>query len=233
MDRIPEPEVMNGEEQARAYASADYSDPHNTFVALFRERFGEVAGAAVDLGCGPADVTLRFARSYPECTVDGLDASPAMLRLGLAAVKRAGLIGRVNLYRLYLPLERAPLIKYPVVISNSLLHHLPDADATWKTVRQVAAPGAAVFVRDLRRPRDEHEWEHLVSTYGFDCPTVLQHDFRASLRAAYTPKEIRKQLEESASTNTSTGQASPTVAKRSYPPTWLFLGKPDPPSCLR
>lgn len=31
MDRIPEPELMNGPEQALAYAQADFEQPHNQF----------------------------------------------------------------------------------------------------------------------------------------------------------------------------------------------------------
>ncbi len=39
MKRIPEPELMNSPEQARAYAEADFSEPHNMFVEKFAECF--------------------------------------------------------------------------------------------------------------------------------------------------------------------------------------------------
>ncbi|HEX6174620.1 MAG TPA: SAM-dependent methyltransferase, partial [Candidatus Binatia bacterium] len=62
MERIPEPELMDEDEQARAYALADFAEPHNHFVELFRECFPDeaITGHVLDLGCGPADVTLRF-----------------------------------------------------------------------------------------------------------------------------------------------------------------------------
>ena len=66
MERIPEPELMDEAEQARAYAEADFSGPHDMFVQLFREAFPDTApaGAVLDLGCGPADVTRRFASAF-------------------------------------------------------------------------------------------------------------------------------------------------------------------------
>ena len=39
MERIPEPELMDDPEQARAYASADFSEPHQAFVERFTQRF--------------------------------------------------------------------------------------------------------------------------------------------------------------------------------------------------
>src|SRR5512143_1306905 len=105
MQRTPEPELMDDEAQARAYAEADFREPHDRFVALLRQRLAWLAdaGAALDLGCGPGDVTRRFARAFPGWTVDGLDGSEPMLRLGRAAVEAAGLGGRVSLVQAYLP----------------------------------------------------------------------------------------------------------------------------------
>jgi SAM-dependent methyltransferase len=67
MERIPEPELMDDEAQARAYAEADFEEPHSRFVAQLRERLPDlpVAGTALDLGCGPGDVTLRVAHAFP------------------------------------------------------------------------------------------------------------------------------------------------------------------------
>ena len=36
MRRIPEPELMDDAEQAKAYAEADFSEPNQRFLELFR-----------------------------------------------------------------------------------------------------------------------------------------------------------------------------------------------------
>ena len=93
-----------------------------------------------------------------------------------------------------LPHDALPGSGYQVVLSNSLLHHLHDPQVLWSAVREAAAPGAAVYVTDLRRPADEAELRRLIETYGANGPAVLQRDFAASLRAAFTVQEVRDQL---------------------------------------
>ncbi|SMF93853.1 Ubiquinone/menaquinone biosynthesis C-methylase UbiE [Methylomagnum ishizawai] len=198
MQRIPEPELMDDTAQARAYAEADFSEPHQRFVTLFQEAFpGEtLAGTVLDLGCGPADVTLRLARAYPLCRIDGLDGAAAMLECGREAVRRAGLDDRVRLVEGYLPGAVPPLATYDAVVSNSLLHHLADPRVLWASIRRWGGPGAPVLVMDLMRPDGPAAVDALVLRYAADAPAVLRRDFEHSLRAAYRVEEVRAQLVE-------------------------------------
>ena len=43
MERQPEPELMLGEEQARAYAEADFEEAHSRFAELLKETFSAEA----------------------------------------------------------------------------------------------------------------------------------------------------------------------------------------------
>jgi SAM-dependent methyltransferase len=196
MERIPEPELMLDPAQARAYAEADFAEPHDRFVALLRERLPRLpdAGAALDLGCGPADVTLRFARAFPGWTVDGLDGSPAMLALGRDAVAAAGLGHRVALYEAHLPNGALPRPRYDLVLSNSLLHHLADPAVLWRAIAALATGGAAGFVMDLLRPPSPKEAHALAERHVAGAPAVLRRDFLASLHAAWRDDEVRVQL---------------------------------------
>ena len=196
MERIPEPELMNETAQAQAYAQADFSEAHDRFVSLFGEKFPalQVAGTVLDLGCGPADVSRRFVRVYPQCHIHGIDGAAAMLALGRTANAQAQLAQRIELFELRLPCSTLPLPQYDTVISNSLLHHLHDPLVLWRSLRQFARPGAAVFVMDLLRPATHQLAQDLVATYAANEPAVLRADFLASLCAAFTPDEIRAQL---------------------------------------
>jgi ubiquinone/menaquinone biosynthesis C-methylase UbiE len=196
VERVPEPELMDDAAQAEAYAAADFAEPHDRFVGLFRERHpGWQPREVLDLGCGPADPTRRFARAFPGSRIDGVDAAAAMLALGEVANREAGLAERISLVCSYLPELPLPLARYDTVISNSLLHHLVDPDVLWTTIARHAHPGARVFVMDLRRPREEEAVCALVERHAADAPPVLQRDFERSLRAAYRPDEIARQLE--------------------------------------
>lgn len=198
MRRIPEPELMDDAAQARAYAEANFEAPHSAFIELFQRAFPEqrVTGWVLDLGCGPADISLRFARAYPGCEIHGVDAAAAMLAYGEAAVQQANLGHRIRLLHGYFPGAELPRQRYDVVISNSLLHHLADPLTLWQVIKAHAAAGAPVFIMDLMRPASEAQARALVAEYAVDEPPVLQHDFYHSLLAAYTPQEVEQQLRQ-------------------------------------
>lgn len=198
MDRVLEPELMDDEEQARAYAEADFAASHQAQVDVFLRSWpaeqGPVRGPILDLGCGPADVTVRLARACPEAVIDGVDGSAAMIRHGRERVAAAGLADRVKLVEGLLPRDAPPRPAYPVVFSSSLLHHLHDPSVLWESVRRFGAPGAFVFVLDLMRPETPADVDRLIDTYAAGEPEVLRRDYAASLFAAFTPEEVRAQL---------------------------------------
>ena len=199
IDRISEPELMDDEAQALAYALADFEEPHGRFIELFREAFPEtpVSGTVLDLGCGPADITLRFARAYPNCRLHGIDGAANMLRFGREAITTQGLSSRIQLIHGYLPGAELPQGDYDVVISNSLMHHLNNPSTLWQAVKEYAKSGAPVFVMDLMRPDSREQAEAMVETYAANEPDVLRHDFFHSLLAAYRIEEVRRQLDAS------------------------------------
>jgi ubiquinone/menaquinone biosynthesis C-methylase UbiE len=193
MIRVPEQELMSSSAQADAYAGADLSEIHEPIVAAFAARFGPVRGRMLDLGCGTAEMAIRFARQYPDLEVRGIDAAETMLAHGRRAVRDAGLESRVRLVHGRIDELEDP-VGFDVIVANSLLHHLPDPQALWRAVRTAARPGAAVMVADLHRPATLGEAERLVATYGGEAHPVLRQDFFNSLCAAYTDPEIRQQL---------------------------------------
>jgi ubiquinone/menaquinone biosynthesis C-methylase UbiE len=194
--RVAEPELMVEPSQARAYAEADFAEPHARFVDLLGEKIGadSVRGWVLDLGCGPADVTIRFARAFPDAFVHGMDGSEVMLEHGRSAVERAGLSARVELYEGRFPEALFPRDAYDGVFSNSLLHHLQHPSVLWQTVKRATASEGWLFVMDLMRPRDKREAQQLVDRYAANEPEVLRRDFYNSLLAAYREDEIARQL---------------------------------------
>jgi len=198
LPRIPEPELMDDPRQAAAYAAADFSEPHGMFIDRFQAAFlkDAIRGYVLDLGCGPADISMRFARRYPACRVDGVDGAACMLVEARRAIDSAGLSGRIRLVRGTLPGARLPRRRYSTIISNSLLHHLHDPGVLWESIKRYAAHRARVFVMDLRRPATEAAARKLVKRYAGEEPLILQRDFYNSLRAAFLPEEVGVQLRE-------------------------------------
>jgi 2-polyprenyl-3-methyl-5-hydroxy-6-metoxy-1,4-benzoquinol methylase len=195
MQRIPEPELMDDPQQTQAYAEADFSEAHNAFLAHFAARFpGFSRGRVLDLGCGAADISVRFAQAFSAAQIVGVDGAAAMLQFARAAVTRAGCAERITLRQLRIPDSNAQLQAFDAVISNSLLHHLQDPLALWQSIKQAANPGAPVCVMDLMRPATHSDAVRLVQRYAAHAREILQRDFLNSLLAAYTEHEVRAQL---------------------------------------
>lgn len=196
MQRIPEPELMDQEDQARAYSEADFSEPHTMFVDEFHRVFpGQtITGQVLDLGCGPADVTVRFARAYPQCQIDAIDGAATMLRYARLRIAREKLKDQITLQLALIPAAITLKRTYNTIISNSLLHHLADPFSLWDTVKTKCESRGRVFIMDLMRPDSCLTAENMVELYAKDEPQILQHDFYHSLLAAYQPHEVQLQL---------------------------------------
>lgn len=194
--RVPEPELMDDLAQAQAYAAADFSSENQGFVDRFAEYFPDWKGGHVlDLGCGPADIPIRFAKAYPGACITAIDASPAMIGLADQAVKESGFDGRI---RLRCERFQNLALEEPgdAALSNSLLHHLPNPLQFWYRLKQLVKPGSAVLVMDLLRPESTENARALVEQYAAEASPILKRDFYNSLLAAYTEDEVAAQLAE-------------------------------------
>jgi SAM-dependent methyltransferase len=197
MQRVTEPELMDDQTQAEAYAAADFAEAHSRIVAGFDHCFpgDEITGHVLDLGCGPGDICFRFAARFPACSVVGVDGAAAMIRLANERRAREAVTHeRVRFVEGLLPGAPIPKVPYEAVISNSLLHHLHEPQVLWETVSRYASPGTRVYVVDLLRPQTVAEAQRLMNVYAAGEPDILRRDFYNSLCAAFEPREVEAQL---------------------------------------
>ena len=195
MDRILEPEIMDGEAEADAYARADFADSNQWYADHFTSEYPSHLREVIDLGCGPADVTLRVARAAPHARIVAVDGSAPMLEFARKAVHSAELSDRITLHLGRLPGLSLPEHHFDAVLSKDMLHHLPDPQVLWSEVRRLGRPGAAVYVMDLIRPDSPVLAREIVERVAAREHPVLKEDFYNSLCAAFTVSEIRRQLE--------------------------------------
>jgi ubiquinone/menaquinone biosynthesis C-methylase UbiE len=145
----------------------------------------------LDLGAGTAQIPIELCRRAPHIRVTAVDAAESMLALARENVADAGLSGRIELALAdakNLPFHAA---RFPAVISNSILHHIAEPQQVIAEAVRVTAPGGLLFHRDLCRPQDEAQLEHLVTTYAGAATAYQRKLFADSLRAALTLDEIR------------------------------------------
>ena len=195
MKRVLEPELMLDEHQVKAYAEADFEIPHQDFIRRLSTWLNEpdFSGTALDLGCGPGDISFRFAKAFPLSTVHAVDGSQAMLNVAHAALS-PDLAPRLRFIPGLLATVILPQSDYEIIFSNSVLHHLPDAQTLWQTVKNYAKSGTRIIIMDLLRPANLAVAQKMVDDYTANEPDILQRDFYHSLLAAFSIEEISTQL---------------------------------------
>ena len=198
MLRITEPEIMDDEEQVRAYAVADFEEPHNQFITLLGQKLPDLpaTGHALDMGCGSGDITRRFALAYPGWKIDGIDGSHTMLNVARKMATREDSEERMNFTQVLLPALPSGDHKYDLIFSNSLLHHMSIPDVFWTSLMDWSFELTNVFVMDLMRPSNPGEAQAMVRQYSTGEPEILQTDFFNSLCAAFEPAEVTEQLQQ-------------------------------------
>lgn len=201
LDRILEPEVMDTTLEARDYDAMDHRAVNRVFVddllsALSNSRRGSAVGElarlfVLDLGAGTAQIPIELCRRSADVKVIAVDAAAEMLVVAASNVARAALASRITLERA--DAKRLPYSDgtYDAVISNSIVHHIPQPGTVLAEAVRVAAPGGLLFFRDLMRPADRATLDGLVDTYAAGANEHQRRMFAESLHAALTLAEIR------------------------------------------
>ncbi len=202
LPRVLEPEVMDTVLEAVDYDSMDHSEVNRRFVDQLLEHRLPTEGSALDrpvrvldVGTGTALIPLELCRRDVPTHITGVDLAAYMLQVGQRNVIREGLQSRIKLEHLDakdLPYSSGA---FDWVISNSIIHHIPEPLGCLREMVRVVAPGGLLFVRDLLRPADLPTLKHLVRTYAAGANVHQQQMFDDSLHAALTLEEVREMLD--------------------------------------
>lgn len=191
LPRILEPEIMDSPNDAKDYDAMDHSVVNQRFVADFLQVWNG-RSPILDVGTGTAQIPIEFCRQSPSGTIIAIDLAQSMIDLGWKNVRCAGLEDRIELRRVNARSTGFAEASFPAIMSNSIIHHIPEPIEVFREMLRLASPGATLFVRDLMRPRDLAELEHLVQTYAGDANAHQRQLFRDSLHAALTVAEVQE-----------------------------------------
>jgi ubiquinone/menaquinone biosynthesis C-methylase UbiE len=195
LERILEPEVMDSELDAQEYASFDNSVVNDEFVKRALS-LAPTSGYVLDVGTGPGDIAVLFATRAPTLRFLAIDLGEHMLGMARRNVISASLADRVEIARLDAKATGRPPGTFDMVISNSLVHHIPDPEELFRELLRVARPGAGLFIKDLHRPDSASELRALVDKYAAGCTPYQTQTFLDSLHAALTVEEVTAMLRD-------------------------------------
>jgi ubiquinone/menaquinone biosynthesis C-methylase UbiE len=155
-------------------------------------------GTVLDVGCGSGGLLLQLARGRPDLTIIGCDLSAPMLAAGRRAIAAAGVTNLKLEQRDMIAAARMVAPPFDVLTCHSALHHLPGRRELRRALTAFADArrrlACAVFVSDLARPPSQAvlDWlDESASSY----PAPLREDLRASLRAAWSYRELAQAID--------------------------------------
>lgn len=195
LPRVLEPEVMDSAQEALDYDAMDHREVNEVFAVNFlvvaeQQRIANTA-EVLDLGTGTAQIPIELCRRHAGLRIVAIDLAEEMLRLAGRNVDNTPFASRIKLE--HVDAKGLPYAdgRFGAVISNSIVHHIPEPKAALAEALRVLAPGGIVFVRDLIRPYDEAHLRLLVDKYAGTANEHQRSLFEASLRAALTLDEMR------------------------------------------
>jgi ubiquinone/menaquinone biosynthesis C-methylase UbiE len=195
LSRVLEAEVMDRPEEVREYDAMDHSAANARFVADFLAVHGPGRGGEVlDVGTGPARVPIGLCRADRHLRILGVDLAGPMIDLARRNVAVAELTDRIRFARGDAKNLPFPDGRFEAVVSNTIVHHIPDPAPALAEMARLAAPGGTLMVRDLLRPADESELDALVALHAGSEPPSARAMFRDSLLASLTLDEVRAMI---------------------------------------
>ena len=194
LERVLEPEYMDTAEEACDYDDMGHAEVNRVFVDDFLAAGG--GGDILDLGTGTAQIPVEVCSRDVECRIMAADMAVHMLELARLNIEIEGYIDQIQLAQMdakQLPCEDA---YFDSVMSNSIVHHIPNPGSVLAEAIRVTRPGGLIFFRDLRRPDDEEALQQLVQTYTGEENEHQQKMFADSLLAALTVDEMRQLISD-------------------------------------
>ncbi|MCA1991387.1 MAG: methyltransferase domain-containing protein [Coleofasciculus sp. S288] len=217
MQRVLEPEVMDTPEEAIEYDAMDFTDVNTAFAQRAIE-LGPQSGLVLDAGTGTARIPIIICQQCPQWQMIGIDLAQNMLFIGSKNIEQAGLQKQIALELVDSKQLPYPDQRFEMVISNSLVHHLPDPLPFFMEIKRVLKPNGAILIRDLIRPADEATMNAMVESIGPEYDEHQKKLFRESLHAAFTVNELNELVQKAGLENVQVYQSSDRhwTAERKY-----------------
>jgi ubiquinone/menaquinone biosynthesis C-methylase UbiE len=161
--------------------------------ANLADRVAAVMGKGIflEVGPGPAFVSIEIAKRISQAQILGLDISETMISIGRRNVAEAGLSERITFRRgdaAKMPFDD---MRFDFVVSSGSLHHWNKPIEVFDEIHRVLKPGQPALVYDARKDAQREkvdEFSHHIKS----C--FMRWGLRHSVGESYTRQDIEELL---------------------------------------
>lgn len=195
LHRILEPEVMDTLEEAFEYDSMDHSQVNEVFCNDFFAARNLTDGVQIlDVGTGTAQIPIAMCKRNSGLKITAIDLAESMLTLGNKNIQTALLEDCITLVQVDSKKMHYSDESFDQVISNSIIHHIPNPLECFKEMIRVTKKDGLLFVRDLLRPDSIAELQNIVNLHAGDATPKQKQLFTDSLHASLSLTEVREMV---------------------------------------
>ena len=195
LHRILEPEVMDTLEEAFEYDSMDHSQVNEVFCSdFFAARNLNDGVQVLDVGTGTAQIPIAMCKRNSGLKITAIDLAESMLTLGNKNIQTARLEDSITLVQVDSKKMPYPDESFDQVVSNSIIHHIPNPVECFKEMIRVTKKDGLLFIRDLLRPFSLVELQNIVNLHAGDATPKQKQLFTDSLHASLSLAEVREMV---------------------------------------
>ena len=195
LQRILEPEVMDTLEEACEYDSMDHSQVNEVFCNdFFAARNLNDGVQILDVGTGTAQIPIAMCKRNSGLKITAIDLAESMLTLGNKNIQTARLEDSITLVQIDSKKMPYPDESFDQVVSNSIIHHIPNPVECFKEMIRVTKKDGLLFIRDLLRPFSLVELQNIVNLHAGDATPKQKQLFTDSLHASLSLAEVREMV---------------------------------------
>lgn len=183
--RIPHKEESTVTRSAKDYAEAHRKFADFQFGALIKNvKALNLSGQYLEVGAGPGFLAIMIAEDNPDVHITAVDISPEMAAVAQEYIAEKGLQARIR----YLVADATDetieeLGKFDLVYSAFSLHHWKEPEKAVSNLWSAVKDNGVLYIQDFKRVW----WLYYLPLNG---------GFMESIRASYTPGEIKATLQK-------------------------------------
>lgn len=189
--RIEQQEPITGIDRARKYAEGQKKYVKLLYAPLLKDvKALNLDGNFLEIGAGPGLLSILIAERNPGVNVTTVDISPDMVTVADEYVRAKNLQDRIHCLLVDAGDEDkiARLGKFDLVYSTFSLHHWKDPVKSIANLWNSVKDNGILYIYDFKR------------VWWLSCLPIKSGDI-ASIRASYTPSEVRDILKKPDITN--------------------------------
>lgn len=197
MKRVLEKEVMSSKKEARAFDAASklFGSKSKSYDVLIKElkKLHKSKLEILDIGCGPAVMDIRIAKSNRSWRITGIELSDEMIRFARKNIAKENVGKQVKIEKRDAKNTKLPSKSFDVVISNNTVHQLKNPVPLLKECIRLVKPTGRIIIKDVTRTSEKELADVLRERKVIfkEVVKATEKMVKESFKAGFTVEEIR------------------------------------------